>query len=455
MKYYLLIIGCQMNYSDAERISHILNQYGGTRVSDQAKADYIFVVSCSVRQPAMDRIFGHLPQWNKWRKKKKVKTVLTGCVLPKDRIQIEQDFDYFFEVKDIPNLPKILGLKKTNKKIISNADYLNFKPNYESKFQAYIPIMTGCNNYCTFCAVPYTRGAEASRLSSEIIKEIKGLIKNGYKEITLLGQNVNAYLDPDIRHDKKILDARSRKYWEFDNNQPIQKRIASTKVPKDFAKLLTKINSIPGNFWIRFLSSNPQDVSDELIKTLPKLKKVTPYFHFALQSGDDEILRKMNRRHTSKNYLDLVRKIRLNWPGVTISTDIIVGFCGETDKQFRNSAQLMEKVKFDMVYISEYSTRPETTADKFFEDDISIKTKKRRKAILNKILIKHATQLNSKFVGNNVRVLVEKYNPKTKENIGKTDKYKTIHLKGRDMTGHFVTAKVSRANTWGLYGKLI
>ena len=194
-------------------------------------------------------------------------------------------------------------------------------------------------------------------------------------------------------------------------------------------------------------------MSNELIKTLPKLKKVTPYFHFALQSGDDEILRKMNRRHTSKNYIDLVNKIKKNWPGVTVSTDIIVGFCGETEKQFRKSAKLMEQVKFDMAYISEYSTRPDTTADKFFKDNITIKTKKSRKKILNTILMKHVKKINSKLVGKKVKVLVEKYNNKTKENIGKTDTYKTMHIKGPDMTGHFVTAKVTRANTWGLYGK--
>lgn len=456
MKYYLLIIGCQMNYSDAERISNILDSYGGIKVNDQKKADYIFVVSCSIRQKAIDRIFGKIPQWNKWRKNGRIKTVLTGCVLPKDRVKLKKDFDYFFEVKDIPNLATILNLKqkKKNYKVVTNADYLNFKPNYDSKFQAYIPIMTGCNNYCTFCAVPYTRGQESSRPSSEIIKEIRLLIKKGYKEITLLGQNVNAYLDPETHHDKKILDARSRAYWEFDKKQPIQKRIASTKVPKDFAKLLKKINAIPGYFWIRFLSSNPQDVSDELINILPKLDKVTPYFHFALQSGDDEILRKMNRRHTSRDYVDLVKKIRKKIPGITISTDIIVGFCGETDKQFRNSAKIMNQIKFDMVYISEYSTRPGTTADKFFKDNISNQIKKRRKEILNKILIKHATQLNKKIIGKKVKVLVEKYNTKTKQNIGKTDTYKTIYVKGKNMTGNFIIATVIKTNTWGLVGKM-
>lgn len=444
-----------MNYSDAERISNILESYGATRVNRANNADYIFVISCSVRQRAMDRIFGRIPQWNKWRKHRKIKTVLTGCVLPQDREKLKKDFDYFFEVKDIPNLANILRLKKQpkkNYKIVTNADYLNFKPNYGSKFQAYIPIMTGCNNYCTFCAVPYTRGQESSRPSSEIINELKSLINKGYKEVTLLGQNVNAYLDPEIHHQQDILDARSREFWEFDKKKPIQKRIASTKVPKDFTKLLKKINAIPGDFWIRFLSSNPQDVSDELITTLPKLKKVTPYFHFAVQSGDDEILRKMNRRHTSRDYVNLVKKIRKNWPGVAISTDIIVGFCGETEKQFQNSAQLMKKIKFDMVYLSEYSTRPGTTADKFFKDNISKQTKKKRKEFLNDILDKNVNKINKKLIGKEIKVLIENYNPKTGQNIGKTDTYKTIHIKGPDLTGQFVRARITKANSWGLTG---
>jgi len=454
MKYYILVIGCQMNYSDAERIISIMDQHGLIRTMKPDQADYIFVVSCSVRQKAMDRIFGKLPQWKKWQKDKGVKTILTGCVLPDDREKLSQQFDYFFEIKDVPNLPQILDLGKSNKNIFSNADYLAFQPNYGSNIQAYVPIMTGCNNFCTFCAVPYTRGQEASRPSSEILSEIQNLVGNGYKEITLLGQNVNAYLDPQRRHDQAVVDARSRKYWEFNQNHPIQKRIASTKVPKDFAKLLVQINNIPGDFWIRFISSNPQDVSNELIKTLPKLEKVTPYFHFALQSGDDEILRKMNRRHTSQDYLDLVGKIRQHWPGVAISTDVIVGFCGETEEQFLNTAKIMETVQFDMAYIAEYSPRPNTAAARFFSDDVPDTIKEKRKNKLNAILKKSSLQINKKMVGKNVNVLIEKYDPGKKINIGKTDTFKTIHIPGPDMSGQFTVATVKTANAWGLKGKI-
>lgn len=455
MKYYILIIGCQMNYSDAERISQILNKQGGQQVAKEKDADLIFVVSCSVRQKAMDKIYGRIKKWQFKRKNNNVKIILTGCVLPSDRIKLKKKFDLFIEIKNIPNLLSLLKLSPKNEKDpLTNADYLAFKPNYSSKFQAYIPIMTGCNNYCTFCAVPYTRGQEASRPSLEIIKEIKELLKNGYKEITLLGQNVNAYLDPESKHSKGVIQSRSKQYWEFKSDQPIQKRMASTKVSKDFAKLLKKINSLPGDFWIRFLSSNPQDISDELIKTLSTCHKIAPYFHFALQSGDDEILRKMNRRHTVKDYIELVSKIRKARPGIAISTDIIVGFSEETKKQFKNSAKIMKKIKFDMAYLAEYSTRPGTTAAKFFEDNVSNLEKRKRKNKLNDILKINAEKINKKLIGKTVPVLVEKYNNKKKENIGKTDTFKTIHFKGKNRVGTFTNVKVTKTNAWGLHGKL-
>lgn len=446
-----------MNYSDAERMSNILKSHGCEQTANEQTADLIIVLSCSVRQKAMDRIYGRIKRWQTWRKEKNIKTILTGCILPADRKKLKDKFDAFLEIKDIAKLPALLKLKApdTDQGPITNADYLTFIPNYSSLFQAYIPIMTGCNNYCTFCAVPYTRGPEASRPSSEIINELKSLINRGYKEIMLLGQNVNAYLDPEKSHRQEVLDSRSRKLWEFKKGQPIQKRMATTKIPKDFAELLKKINAIKGDFWIRFISSNPQDVSDELITTLPQLEKITKYFHFALQSGDNEILRRMNRRHTREDYLELVKKIRNAWPGVAITTDIIVGFPGETEDQFQNTVAIMEKVDFDMAYLSEYSPRPGTTAQRFFKDDISKKEKVRRRKVLNEILKKSALKNNKKLVGQTVKVLVEQYNKKTKINTGKTEGFKNVKFNSKDFIGQFVMVKITKANTWGLTGQLV
>ncbi len=454
MKYFPYIIGCQMNTSDGERLANLLESHGATRARAEHDADIIVVVSCSVRQKAMDRIFGKLPTWQRWGRERGVRTVLTGCVLPEDRKDLRDKFDLFIEIKDMIQLPKLLNLTPldADQGDVTNADYLAFEPNYSSTFQAWIPIMTGCNNYCTFCAVPYTRGQEASRPSTEIIHEVEHLIAKGYKEITLLGQNVNAYIDPEKYHDADTIHSRSRHYWEFRPDQPIQWRTATTKVPKDFAELLQKINAIPGDFWIRFLTSNPQDVSDELITTLPTLSKVTPYFHLPIQAGDNEVLRRMNRRHTREYYLDLIQKIRTAWPGVAISTDIIVGFPGETEEQFEATAQVMRDVGYDMAYLAEYSPRPGTAAQRFFADDVSHEEKGRRKEALNDILTETAKRNNEKLVGREVPVLVDSYDPETKTNSGKTDTFKTIHFPGENLTGEFAAITVERADAWGLHG---
>ncbi len=455
MKYFPYIIGCQMNTADAERLTNLLESHGCTRARSERDADLIIVVSCSVRQKAMDRIFGKLPTWRRWRNERGLKTLLTGCVLPADRQQLLDEFDVFIEIKDMLRLPHLLGLTPpdANQGPITNADYLAFQPDYSSTFQAWVPIMTGCNNYCTFCAVPYTRGQEASRPTSDIIREVTNLVDRGYKEITLLGQNVNAYIDPEKYHDQETVHSRSRFFWEFNPDQPIQWRMATTNVPKDFAELLQKINAIPGDFWIRFLTSNPQDVSDELIATLPKLEKVTPYFHLPIQAGDNEILRRMNRRHTREYYLDLIKKIRTAWPGVAISTDIIVGFPGETDKQFQATADVMRQVQYDMAYLAEYSPRPGTTAQRFFRDDVTAAEKTRRKHTLNDILTETAHERNRALVGKAVSVLVDSYDAKTKTNSGKTDTFKTIHFPGPDLTGQFAEVDVTRADAWGLAGQ--
>lgn len=454
MKYYPYIIGCQMNYADGERLANLLESHGCTRTAQESEADIIVVISCSVRQKAMDRIFGKMRTWRRWQTERSVKTVLTGCVLPADREQVAGAFDVFIEIKDMMQLPARLGLTPLDAQAgdITNADYLALQPNYQSTFQAWIPIMTGCNNYCTFCAVPYTRGQESSRPSSEIISEVTHLIARGYKEITLLGQNVNAYIDPEKYHDTETIYSRSRFFWEFKPDQPIQWRMATTHVPKDFAELLTKINAIPGNFWIRFLTSNPQDVSDDLISTLPTLKKVTPYFHLPIQAGDDEILRRMNRRHTKEYYLELISKIRAAWPGVAISTDIIVGFPGESAEQFNHTADVMRQVKYDMAYIAEYSPRPGTSAQRFFRDDVTKKEKMRRKNVLNDILTETARTLNQQYIGSTVPVLVDRYDEKRSLNSGKTATNKTIQFPGTNHVGKFVDVTIQSADAWGMAG---
>ena len=228
MKYFIITFGCQMNKSDSERIATILENIGYKSALDINRADLIIVNMCSVRQSAVDRVYGLIPKFSKLKKVKKVKTALTGCILPLDRKKLKNKFDLIFNINDLPNLLNLLDKKSFNKTIKKSNNYLNIHPHYSSSFSAYVPIMTGCNNFCTYCVVPYTRGPEVSRPSKDILNEIKKLIKKNYKEITLLGQNVNSY-----------------------------------KSDISFPQLLQKINDIPGKFWIRFLTSHPKDLSDE------------------------------------------------------------------------------------------------------------------------------------------------------------------------------------------------
>ncbi|MBU2564178.1 MiaB/RimO family radical SAM methylthiotransferase [Patescibacteria group bacterium] len=327
MKYFVKTFGCQMNESDSERISSFLEDQGYINAKNINNADLIIVNACSVRQTAIDRILGLNPIF----KKLKAKKILTGCVLKQDKSKFEKYFD------EILSIQELLG-----------QEYFKIRPKYLFKESAFVPIMTGCNNYCSYCAVPYVRGKEISRKPKEIIKEIKELIKKNYKQITLLGQNVNSY-----------------KYG--------------------FSKLLKELNNLQGNFKIHFLTNHPKDMSDELINTIAESKKIAKEIHLPLQSGDDNILKKMNRKYTKKQYLDLIKKIKKAIRNVKISTDVIVGFPGETKKQFENTVKVFKKVNYDTAYINKYSTRQGTESSKL-KDNVSWNEKKQRWKILNNLI---------------------------------------------------------------------
>lgn len=392
-----------MNISDSERIATVLEKSGYEPTSKTDEANLIVVNMCSVRQSAVDRIFGLSSKF----KEIKARKVLTGCFLKKDKNKFLKIFD---EVINIDELVKKFG-KRNN--------YLKINPQYSNKFSAFVPIMTGCNNFCAYCVVPYIRGREISRPAKEIICEIKNLIKRGYKEIWLLGQNVNSYKDENI----------------------------------DFPKLLKMVNDVPGGFWIRFTSPHPKNFSDELIDVMEKSKKYGHYLNLPVQSGDNKVLKKMNRNYTVAQYKNLVKKIRKKIPNITLSTDVIVGFPGETKKQFENTAKLFKEIKFDMAYIAEYSPRAQTAAAKL-EDDVPKKEKKRRWIILNEILKKTALEKNRKYIGKEVEALIDT-KKSAKEWIGKTREYKTIKIQSnKNLLEKFVKVKIISALPWGLKGKL-
>jgi len=407
MQYFMKIFGCQMNYSDAERISTILEKLGlepafkneaDSPAKALASAGLIIFVTCGVRQTAEDRVYGQIHNIRKKHPEKII--ILTGCLAHRKDVQrrLKRKVNLFTTINDFPSdISKFISnsrfaIQNSSRHKIYN-DYLKIKPDYAKPYTAYVPIMTGCDNFCAYCVVPYARGREYSRPAKDILYEVKNLIKKGYKEIILLGQNVNSYCDSKKNSSSEAL------------------------VKEDptigFPKLLRLIEQIPGNFWLTFLTSHPKDMSDELIETIAKAKKVCEYISLPAQSGDNEILRRMNRKYTIEHYKKLIKKVinvyKKYKPGISpcISTDIIVGFPGETKKQFENTAKFLKELKFDMAYISQYSPRPETAAWKL-KDTVSKKEKARREKVLTDILAKTALANNKKYFGKVFEVLIDK-----------------------------------------------
>ena len=441
-----------MNHSDSERIAGVLELANYEKSTKEDEADLIVINMCSVRESAVSRISGNFHKYKNYKKKNpNFKTVITGCILPSDKDRFDKLFDLIIDIKEIEKLPERLkkdyfksDSKVQNPSITQESpakaenntinDYFSINPQHNSKITAYVPIMTGCNNFCSYCVVPYTRGREKSRSVDEILNEVRNLVKNGYREIILLGQNVNSY-------------------------KPNENT--------DFPKLLQLINDIPGDFWIKFLTSHPKDISEELIKTIAQCEKCTECIHLALQSGDNEILEKMNRKYTSEHFLALIKMIRKIISDVAITTDIIVGFPGETEEQFQNTAEIMKKVKFDMVYINKYSPRSGTVSAKM-NDDVSWEEKKKREDFLNIILEKNALENNQEYIGKTIDVLIEKIDKDYA--YGKTRSFKNVKIfhfchpelveeisKKKDAMkiGEFAKIKITQANAWGLEGKII
>lgn len=436
-KYHIITYGCQMNHSDSERIAAVFEKYNYQRTLNVKEADWVIFNACSIRQKAVDRIWGQV----KNLKKNRAKIILSGCVLIEDKKKFESVFDFILDIKELSSWPEILSLdrKLKNKK----GDYLEIKPKYFSDYVAQIPIMTGCDNFCTFCVVPYIRDRERSRSPEVIIQQVEEVIKRGVKEIWLLGQNVNSYQYKLTEKDCCFLKGLFKK---LKINLFFKKGEIIT-----FEKLLRIVNNIPGDFWIRFTSSHPKDFSDQLIETIAECDKITEYLNLPVQSGDSEILKKMNRPYTIEKYLNLIKKIKKRIPNIFLSTDIIVGFPNETEEQFQNTIKLFKEIRFDMAYIAIYSSRPGTPAAKM-EDKISFQEKKERWLRLNKILEKILLEDNQKYLGQKVEVLVDK--EKRGVSSGKTRTYKSVIFPGKDLNGKFIFVKIKKVFSWGLKGEL-
>ncbi len=432
-KYHIITYGCQMNKADSERIASVLEK-NGFKKSGLNQADLVILNLCSVRQTAIDKAWGKLREIRKTSKTQKTQIILTGCILNEDKKKFKDKADWILDINELADWLKIIkAVKYKNAKTQNNnngKDYLCIQPSYASKISAYVPIMTGCNNFCTYCAVPYTRGRERYRPLGEILKEIKRLIRKKYKFITLLGQNVNSYKAADPRQKNGAVD---------------------------FAGLLKMIDKIPGNYWLSFITSHPKDLSDELIRCFKECKHLIPYLHLPVQSGSNQILNAMNRGYSIQKYLKLVKKIRKINPAINLSTDIIVGFPNETEADFQKTAELMKEIKFDMAYIARYSPRPGTAAFKL-KNNISESEKKRREKILTEILEKTALENNQKMIGKEIEMLVE--DKKNKNYFGRTKNFKNIKISApengspkNNLIGKFIKVKIIKANIWNLEGK--
>lgn len=424
----IFVIGCQMNKSDSERVSGYLQLKGLTEVTKPEQADLVVLVTCGVRQSAEDRIFGLIPNWR--AKNKDLKIVLTGCLALREdvRDKLRDKIDFWLPIYDLPSLGESLGLKDSFSNNYDSLTYLSFEPHYKSNFSVFLPIGNGCNNFCSYCVVPYARGREVYRSYQDILAEAESLIKKGFKEIILIAQNVNSY---------KSLN---------DNGEIV-----------DFADLVKLVDQIEGDWWLRFSTSHPKDMSEKLIKTIADGRHTCQYFHFAAQSGDDHILELMNRRYTAKHYLDLVNKIRHYSPEAMISTDIIVGFPGENETQFDNSKKLMEAAKFDMVYISQYSPRPGTVSA-HMEDNVPKEIKRQREIELNDILRKTALANNQKYLNLTIKVLVDEVK-ETKDGLleanGKSADFKSVKfiVADKNLIGQFVLVKITKVREFAIYGE--
>ena len=411
-----------MNKSDSERIIYYLDNLGYKLLDNKYQADFIFLNTCGIRQSAENKIYNIIN--NIKIKNPNAKIILTGCLVNRIdvRKRLKDEIDIWLPISNILDIENLI-LEK-NKKIVKadNCSYLKLKPKHSFEFSAFVPIGNGCNNFCSYCVVPYARGREKYRSIDEIIKEVKSLVKNGYKEIILIAQNVNSY--------------------QFKN--------------KNFVDLLKMVSSISGNFWIRFFTSHPKDMSDELIKTIYKSKKICNHIHLPAQAGDDDILKAMNRKYSIKHYKTLIKKIKKYMPNASITTDIIVGFPGETKKQFNNTVKLFKEIKFDMAYISKYSSRPGTVAEKL-KDNVSQEEKKIREKKLINILNKTAFENNKKYLNKTVQILIKGKNKKGelygKTRTNKNVKIKNNGLKSENLIGEFVKVKIVCIREFILIGK--
>ncbi|MFA6075203.1 MAG: tRNA (N6-isopentenyl adenosine(37)-C2)-methylthiotransferase MiaB [Negativicutes bacterium] len=435
MFYHIQTHGCQMNENDSENLAGQLHELGYQNTTDIETADCIVINTCCIRESAEKKIHGKIGELKRLKKERpSLINIITGCMAQKNADNLLKKYahiDIVLGPQNIEYLSDALVAAQNGERINhTSTEIRRFTQNHEparfDKTAAYVPIMHGCNNFCSYCIVPYVRGREISRSSSEILDEIRSIITNGYKEIVLLGQNVNSYGKESVNE-------------------------------MSFAQLLAAIDNIPGIDRLRYMTSHPRDMSGEVIDVIANSHSITKHFHLPAQAGNDEILRLMNRGYTAAEYLNLIKKIRDVVPDATITTDIIVGFPGETEEMFNDTLKLMRAAEFDLAYTFIYSQRSGTPAASM-PNQIALPEKKRRLQQLMAVQNEISLKKNRDCVGNNELVSVE--GPSKKDAsvwTGRTSGNKIVHwtYQGTEQVGSTINVKITAAQTWLLRGELI
>ncbi len=436
--YHIMTFGCQMNEHDSEIMAGLLENMGYREAPKRSDADIILINTCSIRENADKRFFGSLGQLKRLHREKPGMIVgVCGCMMQQEHIidAIKKKYswvDLVFGTHNIHELPELITqILNERQKVVSvwqehRGIFEGLPAKRRYPFKAFVNITYGCNNFCTYCIVPYTRGRERSRRPEDILKEIRELADSGVREVMLLGQNVNSY---------GLADG-------FD---------------MDFADLIYAVNEIEGIERIRFMTSHPKDLSDKLIGAYRDCEKLACHIHLPVQAGSDRVLKRMNRKYTRGSYLELIRKLREATEGrIAITTDIIVGFPGETEEDFRDTLSLMEEVKYDSAFTFLYSPRPGTPAAEY-EDQIPEPVKHDRFERMREILDEGMAENNAVYEGRIEKVLVEGPSRKNRKTLtGRTESMKIVNFEGRpEMIGQIVPVRITEAKTYSLVGEVM
>lgn len=446
LKYTILTMGCQLNENDSEKLCGILEKMGYTKTEKQNDADLALFNTCCVRENAEDKLFGKLGELKRLKEQKGIIIAIGGCMMQEkhitDKIKESYPFvDILFGTHTLHKFPedlyKVIEEKRKLEDIldIDGKIYEGLPIKRDSKIKASVTIMNGCNNFCSYCIVPYVRGRERSRQPRDIIEEVKKLAKEGYKEITLLGQNVNSYLR--VEREKNI---------PFEEYQGVN----------SFATLLRAINKIDGIERIRFISPHPKDFTDDVIEAIADCEKVCKLVHLPLQSGNTKVLKEMNRKYTKEQYLNLVEKMKNKIPNLTLSTDIIVGFPGETDEEFEDTLEVVEKVRFEQVYMFIYSRRVGTPGDKM-QNQIPEDIKHKRFDKLKALVESQIEENNKKYIGTTQKILVEGESKNNSNMLsGRTESNKVVIFEGsKELIDKIINIKIISQHMWYLKGEIL